>query len=370
MEVAAVAEYVIQACDAVAEAHAMGIVHRDLKPANLFLTHRPDGGPLVKVLDFGISKATALNGASLGLTKTGSILGSPYYMSPEQMKSSKDVDARSDVWSVGVILYQLLTARLPFESDTLGGLMAKVLQEEPLALSAQRSDVPPQVAGIVTRCLQRERSQRAASVAEVALALAPHAPPRAQPIAERIAALLGAVGTVPDRSAVPGGGVPSIPVLATSQALGGSQAALKKRATVALAVVAVLGVIGYLGFGARQILGSQRGTMVGIDATSVPSVDSAKLPPTALVVSSKVGPNPAPSAATLTVAPAEPLASASSAVAPPASATAGAAVDAHGAPGKKDAGAAPVATHGATATAVAPEAHTTQARKRVLDERN
>src|SRR5262249_37202550 len=113
MQVAAVAEYVIQACDAVAEAHAMGIVHRDLKPANLFLTHRPDGAPLIKVLDFGISKANPLNDGGLGLTSTASILGSPYYMSPEQMKSSKDVDARSDVWSVGVILYQLLTAQLP-----------------------------------------------------------------------------------------------------------------------------------------------------------------------------------------------------------------------------------------------------------------
>src|SRR5262249_45132980 len=128
MQVADVAEYIIQACDGIADAHVIGIVHRDLKPANLFLTRRRDGSPLVKVLDFGISKAPAFNEGSLGITKTSSTLGSPYYMSPEQMKSSKDVDARSDVWSMGVILYKLLAAKLPFESDTLGGLMAQVLQ--------------------------------------------------------------------------------------------------------------------------------------------------------------------------------------------------------------------------------------------------
>ena len=190
-----VAEYVIQACDAIAEAHSLGIVHRDLKPANLFLTRRPDGAPLVKVLDFGISKANALSEAGGGMTKTSTMMGSPYFMSPEQMRSAKDVDARSDVWSVGVIIYQLLTARLPFESDTLGGIMAQVLQDDPAQLTVHRPDVPHAFQAVVGRCIQRDRAQRAQSVAEVAMMLANYAPTRARPIAERIAGLLGATGT-------------------------------------------------------------------------------------------------------------------------------------------------------------------------------
>jgi eukaryotic-like serine/threonine-protein kinase len=187
-----VAEYVIHACDAIAEAHSLGIVHRDLKPANLFLTRRPDGAPLVKVLDFGISKANALTESGGAMTRTSTMMGSPYFMSPEQMRSAKDVDARSDVWSVGVIIYQLLTARLPFESDTLGGIMAQVLQDDPLELSRHRPDVPHAFQAVVARCLQRDRNLRARNVAEVAMMLAPYAPTRARPIAERIAGLLGA----------------------------------------------------------------------------------------------------------------------------------------------------------------------------------
>lgn len=186
-----VAEYVIQTCDAIAEAHALGIVHRDLKPANLFLTQRADGAPLVKVLDFGISKANALTEASGGLTKTSTMMGSPFYMSPEQMRSAKDVDQRSDVWSLGVIVYQLLTARLPFESDTLGGIMAQVLHDDPATLSSHRPDVPHAFEAIVRRCLHRDRNARAQNVAEIALTLAPYAPTRVRPIADRIAALVG-----------------------------------------------------------------------------------------------------------------------------------------------------------------------------------
>ena len=187
-----VAEYVIQACDAIAEAHSLGIVHRDLKPANLFLTHRADGAPLVKVLDFGISKANQLGDAGGGMTKTAAMMGSPYFMSPEQMRSAKDVDARSDVWSVGVIIYQLLTARLPFESDTLGGIMAAVFTEDPRMLSTYRPDVPHAFEAIVRRCLQRDPSARAQNVGEIAMTLAPYAPARAKPIADRVVALVGA----------------------------------------------------------------------------------------------------------------------------------------------------------------------------------
>src|SRR6185436_1763872 len=94
------AEYVLQACEAIAEAHSVGIVHRDLKPANLFLTKRADGSPCIKVLDFGISK---VNDGSHAKTKTSAVMGSPAYMSPEQMRSSRNVDGRTDIWALGAI---------------------------------------------------------------------------------------------------------------------------------------------------------------------------------------------------------------------------------------------------------------------------
>ncbi len=183
----AAVEYVLQVCDALAEAHAMGVVHRDLKPANLFLTYRRDGTPLVKVLDFGISKSTVLNEQPAStLTKTGGILGSPVYMSPEQMKSAKDTDSRTDIWALGVILYELLGGRPPFEADTIGGLMAIVLTERAPPLARLRPDLPPGLSEVIDRCLEKDRDRRWPDVAQLALALAPFAPARTRPLVERI----------------------------------------------------------------------------------------------------------------------------------------------------------------------------------------
>src|SRR5690349_11204076 len=98
-------DYVMQACEALAEAHALGIIHRDIKLANLFVTRGPAGGPLVKVLDFGISKTNPFGEIDAEMTRTSSMLGSPRFMSPEQMRDPRGVDARSDIWSLGVVLY-------------------------------------------------------------------------------------------------------------------------------------------------------------------------------------------------------------------------------------------------------------------------
>ncbi|MBS2018743.1 MAG: serine/threonine protein kinase [Deltaproteobacteria bacterium] len=165
--------YVLQASEAVAEAHALGIVHRDLKPANLFLTHRADGTACVKVLDFGVSKMV---GRELGMTKTNAVLGTPFYMAPEQLRSSRDADVRSDVWALGMVLYELLTGTVAFERETLPALCMAIMNDPVPSPRAVRPDVPAELEDIIYRALAKEPSHRYASLAELAQALAPFSP--------------------------------------------------------------------------------------------------------------------------------------------------------------------------------------------------
>lgn len=177
------AEYVLQACEALAEAHAAGIVHRDLKPPNLFLTHRADGSPCIKVLDFGISKFTTSKASDLK-TKTSAVMGSPLYMSPEQLRSARDVDARSDIWGLGAVLYELLTGIPPFDAETIPQLLLMILEAETPPLS--RPDVPPALEAVVRRCLEKDRDRRYQHVGELAEALAPFVGARGRMSAERV----------------------------------------------------------------------------------------------------------------------------------------------------------------------------------------
>jgi serine/threonine-protein kinase len=188
-------EYVLQAAEAVAEAHAAGIVHRDLKPANLFLIRDPAGAPCVKVLDFGISK---LLDDDLALTRQAVAVGTPFYMSPEQMASSKDVDSRTDLWSLGVVLYELVTASLPFDDAELEALYGRVLQLPPPAISTLVATVPAGLEAVILQCLQKDRKLRFPNAAELAAALAPFAGERGATLAARVAAALG-VATAPVR---------------------------------------------------------------------------------------------------------------------------------------------------------------------------
>lgn len=210
--------WMLQACEGLAEAHALGIVHRDLKPGNLFLTTGADGRALVKVLDFGISKSINPNSSDmLSLTRTEMLLGSPLYMAPEQMRSSKYVDERSDIWALGAIAYELLTRRVPFEADTLLDLCFKVAQEGCLPVVDVRPEVPDALSEVVMRCLQKEPENRWHDVGELALALQPFASAPYAGSAERTIAVLNAGGErARTRRTDPGArrSLPSIPEIA------------------------------------------------------------------------------------------------------------------------------------------------------------
>ena len=173
-------EYVMQACEAISEAHALGITHRDLKPGNLFLTRKPNGDACVKVLDFGISKVSEphLPGEST-LTGTTALLGSPFYMSPEQLISSRDVDTRTDVWSLGVTLHELLTNTLPFGAKTTEKVCKRILNDTPDPLRQFRPDMPGGLEAAILHCLRRRPTERFANVSDLALAIAEFGPPRA-----------------------------------------------------------------------------------------------------------------------------------------------------------------------------------------------
>lgn len=186
-----VVEWVLQSLEAIAEAHAAGMVHRDLKPANLFLTRRPDGTAAIKVLDFGISKVSSLNPEDKGMTKTSDVMGSPYYMSPEQMKSTRDVDARTDIWALGTILYEMLGGQPPFDGETMPALLANILQEPPRNLCELRPDVPPELWAVIYKCLEKRPDDRFSNVAELAAALAPFGPPTAHRSVDRVRGILG-----------------------------------------------------------------------------------------------------------------------------------------------------------------------------------
>ncbi|HVH43064.1 MAG TPA: serine/threonine-protein kinase, partial [Labilithrix sp.] len=201
-------DYVLQACEAIAEAHAAGIIHRDLKPKNLFLTRAVHGRPLVKVLDFGISKLVPRGQPEeMQLTKTAEVIGSPSYMSPEQLRSSRNVDARTDIWALGVILYELLTGRLPFNAETVTELVLVVVTEREPAIRSSRPDVPEGLEAIVTRCLQKQPEHRFQSVLELVQALEPYARGVSSTATDRVRAVAsagrGPVSGTPSTGAAP-----------------------------------------------------------------------------------------------------------------------------------------------------------------------
>ena len=160
----------IAAAKALDLAHSQGIIHRDLKPANIYLHTPPDGGTVAKILDFGISKIFETNN-NFTLTRTGTVVGSPAYMAPEQASGREDLDGRADVWSLGVVMYEALSGTLPHEAPNYNALMVRILTQDVDPLSTRKPDLPAALCSVVDACLRRDRDQRAPSAGQVAAQL-------------------------------------------------------------------------------------------------------------------------------------------------------------------------------------------------------
>lgn len=195
LELEEAVDYLLQACAGVAAAHARGIVHRDIKPSNLFLIE-DDDAPLLKVLDFGISKIGELDQETGGtaLTETNALLGSPQYMSPEQLRSAKTVDARSDIWALGLTLHKMLTGYMAFEADNLGAHFAMIMTDPPTPVRERRPDISAELERVILGCLQRDVTRRFQDVGQLARALAPFGPPQAEAVAASIETVLKDAG--------------------------------------------------------------------------------------------------------------------------------------------------------------------------------
>jgi serine/threonine protein kinase len=257
--------YVLQACEAIAEAHAAGIVHRDLKPSNLFLSRRPDGTPMVKVLDFGISKALLSPGGEGTLTTTSSFVGSPIYAPPEQLVAAHEVDARADIWALGTILYEGMAGRPPYVGDSVMHVASRIFNEPPTPLGQLRPDLPVELVAVVMRCLEKKPEDRFQDVSGLAEGLAPFAP-AASISAERVARIVAASTPVSGPSPLRG-----------SQS--GASASVAVTARPAAARVWIVGGVALAGVAIGFILFSGRTPGAPASTASLSQVGNPPVPP-------------------------------------------------------------------------------------------
>jgi serine/threonine-protein kinase len=240
-------DFVLQTCEVIAEAHSLGIIHRDLKPANLFCVRRADGRLSIKVLDFGISKVTRLGGSlpNLGMTSTGALMGSPFYMSPEQMESSNTVDTRTDIWALGIIIQELVTGKVPFPGATMPEVSIKVASRPPPPLREFRPDAPEGLQVVVSRCLEKDRERRYRNVAELATDLLPFAPKRAKASVERITDIIQASGLSASALSLPPSSEPTSQPRATETLapFGGTAAGTRGSKRTVVSVVIATGTL-------------------------------------------------------------------------------------------------------------------------------
>jgi serine/threonine-protein kinase len=192
-------EYVLQACEGLAEAHASGIVHRDLKPANMFLTAAPDGSPLVKILDFGISKEMTGQKIDIHLTRSTDLLGTPFYMSPEQLRDAAEVDARTDIWSMGVILWRMLSGVMPFEGGSFAELCVSIMTGPPPSRGLEH--IPSGLVDTLYRCLEKDPARRFENVRQLAGALSHWLSGEESSRVSRISRVLARYGSAAEQTA-------------------------------------------------------------------------------------------------------------------------------------------------------------------------
>jgi serine/threonine-protein kinase len=270
-------DYVLQTCEALAVAHVAGVVHRDLKPDNLFVSTGAAGKSIVKIVDFGISKMSAKRTTERlqELTQADDKFGTPVYMSPEQLRASRDVDARADIWAVGVVLYELLTGCLPFDGDGLPELCTAILTMPPVSLRQRRPELPAGLQAVIERCLEKEAERRFQNVAELAQELRPFASPAAASRIDHVVSVLSEAGeAIRPPTPVPGdstsrllsqaatlGAAEAREVLTTNSTAASSREVLpdgtisgwprRRAAILAGAVLTVLAVVAFVGLGRR-----------------------------------------------------------------------------------------------------------------------
>lgn len=296
-------------------AHSAGIIHRDLKPDNVFvLSEHGNQKDFVKILDFGISKFSALgNESGFSMTRTGAVMGTPYYMSPEQAKGAKGMDQRADLYSVGVILYECATGQVPFNADTFNELLFKIVLEEPPPLETLVPDIDPAFAEIIRRAMAREPAHRFQTAKEFQLAI------------EQWATGSGAGAAMHADMTGPRPAMPSLahgppaahsnPALAGTQGAWGGESQPKKSNTglivgAAMAAVVLLGGGGLL---AMKLAGGGEETAANeaLDAGAATPAVSAVAATTAEPAESakpEAAPEPAPSASAEPEEPEEPVA--------------------------------------------------------------
>jgi eukaryotic-like serine/threonine-protein kinase len=283
MPASEVADVALQVCEALSHAHLAGIIHRDIKPSNLFLAMTGDGEEIIKVLDFGISKVTTRaewERTQGTLTVGDAVLGSPQFVSPEQLRDSRTVDPRTDIWSLGVVMYRLATGAYPFTGETIGQLFTRILERDPAPLSTHgvAADSSQHLQMTIDGCLKRNLDERYSNVAELARDLAPIASDRWRPLAEAIGARLARQMRARSLSS-PGGGSSSASSVSPPPASSPASKSLAPPPPVAWRPVVVVATVLVALFSVGLIWSNRSVTPPTLPTTTTPSAAaSASMP--------------------------------------------------------------------------------------------